>query len=193
MQQELRLHRIVLGSIAFALLCFVGLALRLGPTLGDERLEVIASIILIVYAAGALVFTGGVEGAVALQFGRRHKVESALYLALSVFSLFTGIYMGLSMSGSLQILAVIISPHAFAFGLLQLRMGQQLSRHVRFQRLFRINGMIELACGAALILASRLGNVQTANVIAAVGAISALQLLPVLLYPRSHARGQIAV
>jgi hypothetical protein len=185
MQQELHLHRIVLGFISVALMLFFVLTVRIRPSFADEHLKVVGALILVIFAAGALIIVGGIESAIALQFGYKHKIEFATYLIVSIFSLATGLYLGLADQASLQLLALVVAPHAFLFGLMQLRMAQRLSHHLRFQRMFRINGTTEIACGITLIVASQLSNQGTADLIAFVGVVSIAQVLPILLYPRS--------
>jgi hypothetical protein len=192
MRQEIHLHRIVLGFIAIVLLLFFLLTVRVRPSFADEHLEVVGALILVIFAASALIIVGGIEGAIALQFGYKHKVEFATYLTVSVFSLATGLYLGLKNEASLQLLALVVAPHAFLFGLMQLRMAQRLSHHPRFQRTFRIGGAMEIACGIVLIVASQLSkSSETADLIACVGVVSIAQVLPILFLPRAYRKTQV--
>jgi hypothetical protein len=65
MQQELHLHCIVLGSISIALMLFFVLTVRIRPSFANEHLEAVGALILVIFAAGALIITGGIESAIA--------------------------------------------------------------------------------------------------------------------------------
>jgi hypothetical protein len=175
----------VLTALSAMTIAFVGLLFHTRDSLADERLEVVASLVLVVAAGGALIVIGGIEGAVAIEFGRKHKRESVGYLLLSLISLSSGIYLGVSQYATLQVVALVASLHGFTFGLAQLRMAQHLSHHPAYKRVFVFNGVVEILLGVALVIGSRLPNEETATLLGYVGILSVLQVLPLVLYPNT--------
>lgn len=110
MRYELKLHRFTFGIMAFLLIAFVAFVFRISSGLADERLEVIASLAIVVVAAAAFVIIGMVEGTMAFQFGRPHKRELLSYLVLGVLSLASGLYLAVSDEASLQTIALVAAP-----------------------------------------------------------------------------------
>jgi hypothetical protein len=182
MRYELKLHRFTFGIMAFLLVAFVAFEFRIGPSLADERLEVIASLAIVVVATAVFLIIGMVEGTMAFQFGRAHKRELLSYLLLGVLSLASGLYLAVSDDASLQTIALVGAPHALLFGLAQIRMAQHLERHPAYRRRLLLCGLIEIGLGFTLIAGSRLSNEGTAMLLAYVAILSLLQLLPLLLY-----------
>lgn len=187
MRRELKLHRIVLTALAMMTIAFVAFVFHIHDSVADERLEVIASLALVLAAGGGLTVMAVIEGAAAIEFGRKHKRESFGYLLLSLISLGSAIYLGISQHATLQVVALVASLYGFTFGLAQLRMAQHLGHHPAWKRVFVFNGAIEILLGAALVVGSRLPNEETATLLGYVGILSVLQILPLLLYP--HAMG----
>ena len=182
MRYELKLHRVTFGIMAILLMAFVAFEFRLGPSLADQRLEVIASLAIVVIAAAAFVTIGMIEGTMAFQFGRQHKRELLSYLVLGFVSLVSGLYLAISAEASLQTVALVASPHALLFGFGEMRMAQHLGRHPAYRRALLLCGVIEVGLGFSLIAGWRLPNEETAMLLAYVAILSRLQLLPLLLY-----------
>jgi hypothetical protein len=182
MKYELKLHRITFGILTALLVAFVALLLRIRPSLADERLEVIASLTIVVITAAAFVTIGMIEGTMAFQFGRMHKRELVTYLLLGLLSLASGIYLAVSEQASLQTIALVAVPHALLFGLAEIRMAQHLERHPAYRKGLFLCGLIEVALGFALIAGSRLSNEGTGTLLGYVAILSILQLLPLLFY-----------
>jgi uncharacterized membrane protein HdeD (DUF308 family) len=174
----------VLTVLAGMTIGFIALLFHIRDSLADERLEVIASLVLVVAAGGALVSTSVVEGAIALEFGKKHIREFFGYLLLSLVSLSSGLYLGISQQSTLQMVALVASLHAFIFGVAQLRMAQHLWHHPNYRRVFMFDGVTEIFLGLALVVGSRLSNEGTATLLGYVGIFSVLQVMPLLLHPR---------
>jgi uncharacterized membrane protein HdeD (DUF308 family) len=182
MRYELKLHRLTLGILACILAIFVALLLEMGQTVADEHLEVITSFIVLVLAATAFGFMGMVEGIVALQFGKKHRRELLSYLSLGLISLGCGLYLAISNTARVQTVALVAAPHAFLFGIGQLRLAWHLERHKAYQEGLIVGGLIEILAGLALIRGYHLSTEGTVTLLACVAIISILQLLPLVLY-----------
>jgi hypothetical protein len=182
MRYELKVHRITFGILTIVLIAFVFFLLRWRPILADERLEVIASLAIVIVAAGAFVSMGVIEGTMAFQFGRKHKRELLSYLLLGFLSLSCGLYLAILDTATVQTVALVAAPHAFLFGLAELRLGQHLERHPGYKTGLMLGGIVEILLGAMLIGGSRLPNERAATLLAYVAIISILQLLPLLFY-----------
>lgn len=182
MKYELKLHRVTFRILAILLMAFVVFLLRIRPSLADERLEVIASLALVVVVATAFVIMGMIEGTMAFQFGREHKRELLSYLLLGLLSLASGLYLAISEDASIQTVALVVAPHALLFGLGELRIAQHLERHPAYRRGLFLSGLIEIALGFALLGGSKLSSEETAALLGYVAILSTLQLLPLLLY-----------
>ncbi len=182
MKYELKLHRVTFGIVAFLLVAFVAFVFRISPSLADQRLEVIASLAIVVVTAAAFVTIGVVEGTMAFQFGSQHKRELLSYLLLGSLSLLSGFYLAVYDEASLQTIALVAAPHALLFGLGEIRMAQHLGRHPAYKRGLLLCGLIEVVLGFTLIAGSRLSNEGTAMLLGYVAILSLLQLLPLLFY-----------
>lgn len=183
MKYELKVHRITFGILAIPLITFVGLLSRIRPSLADERLEVIASLTIIVAAAAAFATMGMIEGTMAFQFGRKHKRELVSYLLLGLLSLASGLYLAISEQASLQTIALVAAPHALLFGLGELRIAHHLERHPAYKRGLFVSGLIEIALGFTLVGGgSNLPSEELATLLGYVAIISTLQLLPLLFF-----------
>ena len=182
MKYELKLHRITFGTLAIVLIVFVTFLLHIRPSLADERLEVIASLLVVVVVAAALASMGMIEGTMAFQFGTTHKRELLSYLLLGVLSLASGLYLALSETASLQAISLVAAPYALLFGLGELRIAQHFERHPQYRKGLVLCGLIEIALGFALVAGSRLSSEGAATLLGYVAALSILQLLPLLFY-----------
>jgi uncharacterized membrane protein HdeD (DUF308 family) len=172
MRYELKLHRLTFGILTFMLVGFVVFLLRIRPSLADERLEVIASLAIVILAAAVFTMMGIIEGAIAFEFGKKHKREL----------LASGLYLAFSEEASLQIVSLVAAPHALLFGLGELRIAQHLERHPLYRRGLRLSGLIEIALGIALVVGSGKSNEGVAMLLGYVAILSILQLLPMLFY-----------
>jgi uncharacterized membrane protein HdeD (DUF308 family) len=161
---------------------FVVFLLRVRPSLADERLEVIASLAIVILAAAVFTMMGIIEGAIAFEFGKKHRRELLSYLLLGLLSLASGLYLAFSEEASLQTIAVVAAPHALLFGIAELRIAQHLERHPLYRRGLRLSGLIEIALGIALIVGSGRSNQGVAMLLGYVAVLSILQLLPMLFY-----------
>jgi uncharacterized membrane protein HdeD (DUF308 family) len=182
MMYELKLHRLTFGILTVVLLAFAAFLLRVGPSLADERLEVIASLAIVIVAAAAFAFMGMIEGTIAFYFGRKHKRELLSYLVLGLVSLLSGLYLAISKTASLQTIALVATPHALLFGVAELRLAQHLERHPAYRRGLFLCGIVEIALGFTLIAGSKDSNEVTATLLGYVAILSILQLLPLLFY-----------
>ena len=151
MRTELRLHRLVVGILVALLVLFIAIILVVHPSLANQRFEVIVSLALVITAATVFVMIGMVEGAVAFQFGPRHRRELISYLLLGMVSLASGLYLAIYDKASIQTIALVAAPHAFLFGMGELRLAAHLQRHPATRRGFLINGFCEVALGVALL------------------------------------------
>jgi len=164
------------------LMAFVVFFITLRPLFSDRRLDVVTSFIIIVLAATAFGSMGMIEGMIALYFGKRHKRELLSYLALGLLSLGTSIYLTVADSASIQTVALVAAPHAFLFGVAELRLSRHLKRHASYKRGLLTGGIVEISLGIALLNAYRLSNEGASMLLGYVATISVLQLLPLVLY-----------
>ena len=185
MRYELRLHRLTFGILAVVLMAFVAFLFYIRPGLADERLEVIASLGIVIVAAAAFVAMGMIEGIMAFYFGKQHKREVFGYLLLGLLSLVSGLYLAISETTSLQTVSLVAAPHALLFGLAELRLAQHLERHPGYRRALFVCGLVEIALGFILIGGSELTTEGTATLLGYVAILSVLQLLPFLFYSRA--------
>ena len=184
MQTELRLHRLVVGILVALFVLFISIVLALSPTLAHQRFEVIVSLVLVITAAAVFVMIGMVEGAVAFQFGLRHRRELLSYLLLGMVSLASGLYLAISDKASIQTIALVAAPHAFLFGIGELRLAAHLQRHPANRRGLLINGFCEVALGVALLEAYDSSSQRAAMILGFVATLSIIQLVPFLFYKR---------
>lgn len=182
MRYELKLHRLTFGILAVILVGFVVFLMRWRPLLADERMEVIASLAIVIVAATAFVSMGLIEGTMAFQFGRKHKREMLSYLLLGLLSLGCGICLAIIDSATVQTIALVAAPHAFLFGLAELRLSRHLERHPVYKKALVLGGAVEILLGVELIVGFRLSSENAAKLLAYVAIISILQLLTLLFY-----------
>ena len=182
MQYEIRLHRLLLAMFATLLAGFFLLFLYLGSHPADVWIEASVSLVLVIAVATALVYMGTAEGIVALYFGRKHKRELLSYLLLGLLSVASGLYLAISETATLGTIALVVSPHAFLFGIAELRISRHITHHSRQRRALMLFGVCEVALGIALILGSRMSNSHVATLLGYGAAITSLQLLAFLLY-----------
>ena len=182
MRYELKLHRLNFGILVGVLVIFVALLFEMRESFADERLEVITSFIVIVLAGTAFGYMGMVEGIIALQFGKKHRRELLSYLSLGLMSLGCGLYLAISKTARIQTIALIAAPHAFLFGIGQLRLAWHMERHKSFQQGLIAGGFIEILLGFALIRGYRLSTQGAVTMLAIIAIVSILQLLPLVLY-----------
>ena len=188
MTSELKLHRVVSLALAFLLIIFMAFLMRLEPSLSNDRLEELASLAIVSLAAATFVIMGVIDGFVAFQFGNQHRRELWIYLTLALVSLASGFFLVLSDRASLQTVAVVAAPHAFLFGIAEIRMVRHLHHHRGYRRSFIVGGIVELLLGFALLYGTTLSNHDTAMLLGFVAILSAFQLLPLIFYSRGKIR-----
>ena len=192
MQYELRLHRLLLAMLATVLTGVVFLFLYLNSHPADVWTEASVSLVVVIVVATVLVYMGTAEGIAALQFGTRHKRELLGYLLLGLLSVASGLYLAISETASLRTIALIVSPHAFLFGIAEMRISQHMQHHSKQRKALLLFGVCEVALGMALILGSRMSNYHVATLLGYGAAITSLQLPAFLLYKsRRTERGTI--
>lgn len=182
MQYELRLHRLLLAILATVVTGIALLFFYLSSHPVDVWLEASISLIVVIVVATALVYMGVAEGIVALQFGKRHKRELLGYLLLGLLSATSGLYLAISGVESLGTIALVASPHAFLFGIAELRISQHLQHHPKQRRTLLLFGACEVALGLALVIGSRMSTYHVATLLGYGAAITSLQLLAFLIY-----------
>jgi hypothetical protein len=168
--------------LALILTAFVVFLMRLRPSLANAMLEVVATLAIVVVAATAFIFMGMIEGTMAFQFGKRHKRELLSYLLLGLFSLGCGLYLAVSDSATIQTVALVAAPHAFLFGLAELRLGQHLEHHVAYRKGLTLGGIVEVLIGIALVSGSQLSSERAALLLICVVVITIVQLMPLVFY-----------
>jgi uncharacterized membrane protein HdeD (DUF308 family) len=184
MQTELRLHQLVVGILIVLLVLFIFIVLSLYPSLEDQRFDVIVSLAVVIAAAAVFATIGMVEGVVAFQFGPTHRRELMGYLLLGVVSLASGLFLAISEKASVQTIALVAAPHAFLFGIGEIRLAAHLRRHPAKRRGFLIGGICEVALGVALVGALYLSSQRAAMLLGYVAIVSTVQLIPFLFYKR---------
>jgi uncharacterized membrane protein HdeD (DUF308 family) len=161
---------------------FVLLFLYLGSHPADVWIEASVSLVVVIAVATALVYMGVAEGIVALYFGRRHKRELLGYLLLGLLSVASGLYLAVSETATLGTIALVVSPHAFLFGIAELRISRHMTHHSKLGKALMLFGVCEVALGVALILGSQMSKSHVATLLGCGAAITSLQLLAFLLY-----------
>lgn len=182
MQYEVRLHRLLLAMLATVLSGVFLLFFYLSSHPANTWIEASVSLVVVIVVATALGYMGMAEGIVALQFGTKHKRELFGYLMLGFLSLGSGLYLAISETASLGTVALIVSPHAFLFGMAELRISRHMQHHPEQRRALLMFGLCEVALGVALIIGSRMSNAHVATLLAYGAAITSLQLLGFLFY-----------
>lgn len=176
------MHRLLLAMLTTLLLGFVAVLFYLGTNVANEYFEATVSVVVIVAVGAAFVYMGTAEGIVAFQFGLRHKRELWGYLTLGLISVVSGLYLAMFERTSLQTVALVLSPHAFLFGIVELRIAQHMRHHPKQRNLLVVGGACELLLGIVLLSSSRLSVDQTATLLGYVATLTALQLLGFLFY-----------
>lgn len=182
MRYEFGLHRLLLSMMVTLLILFVIGLFYLNATPGEEHLEVVVSLILVIAVAAIFVYMGIAEGIIAFYFGIKHRREFIFYLLLGLLSVSSGLYLAISQAESLQRISLIVAPHAFLFGLAELRMARHLERHPKERRALIVCGACELASGIALVWGSILPSNRVAELLGGVAVLTTLQLIPLLFY-----------
>lgn len=192
MQYELRLHRLLLAMLATVVTGIALLFFYLSSHPADVWFEASISLIVVITVATALVYMGVAEGIVALQFGMRHKRELLGYLLLGLLSATSGLYLAISEVESLQIIALVVSPHAFLFGIAELRISRHLQHHPKQRRALLLFGACEIALGLALVIGSRMSTYHVATLLGYGAVITSLQLLAFLIYKYQRVEREIS-
>ena len=182
MTSEFKLHRVVSLSLAFLLIIFMAFLMRLEPSLSNEHMEELASLAVVSLAAATFVIMGIIDGFIAFQFGKQNERELWIYLTLALISLASGFFLALSDTASVQTVAVVAAPHAFLFGIAEIRMARHLRHHRGYRRSFIVGGIAELLLGFSLLYGTTFSNHGTGMLLGFVAIISALQLLPLIFY-----------
>ncbi len=182
MRYELRLHRLLLSMMVTLLLLFVIGLVYLNARPGEEHFEAIVSLMVVIIVAAIFAYMGTAEGIIAFYFGIKHRREFIAYLLLGLLSVASGLYLAMSRTESLQTVSLIASPHAFLFGLAELRIARHMERHPRERRALIVCGLCELGLGVALIWGSMLPSNRVAELLGGVAVLTILQLIPLLFY-----------
>jgi uncharacterized membrane protein HdeD (DUF308 family) len=182
MRYELRLHRLMLSMMVTLLVLFVIGLFYLNAQPGGEHFEAVVSLIVVILVGAIFTYMGTVEGIIAFYFGIKHRREFIAYLLLGLLSVSSGFYLAMSQAESLQTVSLIVSPHAFLFGLAQLRMARHMERHPKERSALIVCGLCELGLGVALIWGSRLPSNRVAELLGGVAVLTILQLIPLLFY-----------
>ena len=182
MQYELRLHRLLLGILATALIGVTLLFLYLSSHPADVWAEASVSLTIVIVVSTVLGYMGVAEWIVAVQFGRRHKRELLSYLLLGLLSVASGLYLAISETAPLRTIALVVSPHAFLFGIAELRVAQRIKHHSEQRKALLLLGTCEIVLGITLILGFRMSAVRLAMLLAYGAAITSLQLVGFLIY-----------
>lgn len=192
MRYELRLHRLLLSMLVALLVLFVIGLLYLNAQPGEEHFEAIVSLIIVIVGAAIFVSMGTAEGIIAFYFGIKHRREFIAYLLLGLLSVSSGLYLAMSQAESLQRVSLIVSPHAFLFGLAELRIALHMQRHPKERRALIVCGLCELALGVALVWGSILPSYRVAELLGGVAVMTILQLIPLLFYREVSGKTELA-
>jgi hypothetical protein len=182
MRYELRLHRLMLSMMVTLLVLFVIGLFYLIAQPGEEHFEAVVSLIVVILVAAIFAYMGTVEGIIAFYFGIKHRREFIAYLLLGLLSVSSVLYLAMSRAESLQTVSLIVSPHAFLFGLAELRMARHMERHPKERSALIVCGLCELGLGVALVWGSRLPSNRVAELLGGVAVLTLLQLIPLLIY-----------
>ena len=191
MRYEMRLHRLLLAMLVVLLVGFVAGVFYLNAQPGAEDREAAVSLIVVLAVAVSFTYMGMAEGMVALYFGVRHRRESAVYLLLGLVSVASGLYLAALHMESLQIVAVVVAPHALLFGLAELRIARGMERHRRERRALVVCGWCELGLGVVLLAGYRMGSHQVAELLGIVAFLTVLQLISLLLFRDVHGSAEL--
>jgi uncharacterized membrane protein HdeD (DUF308 family) len=185
MRYELRLHRSMAAILTAVLIGFVVLFVYLDHRAPNVWVEASVALVLEIAAATGLVTVGIAEGILAFEFGQMHRREILSYLVLGVISVVCGLYLTLTESSSLRTIALVVSPHALLFGVAQLRFSRHMTNHPVVKVALITWGVSDLLMGLALIAVSRESDSAAAGFLAYVAALTALQLIGLLMYKRT--------
>jgi hypothetical protein len=134
---------------------------------------------------------GAAEGIIAFYFGIKHRRECIAYLLLGLLSVSTGLYLAISQAGTLQTVSLVVSLHAFFFGLLELRPTQHTKRHPKEKRAL-VCGVCELGLGVALVWGYSQPDNRVGEVLGAVAVLTLMQLIPLLFYREMLGKTEMA-
>jgi len=182
MRYELGLHRFLLSMMVALLAMFVMTLFYLNSHAGEEHFEATLSLIVVIVVTTIFAYMGTVEGIIAFYFGIKHSREFIAYLALGLLSVASALYLAMSQEASLQMVSLIASPHAFLFGLAELRIAWHMEGHPRERNALIACGLGELMLGIGLVWGSTLSNDRVAEILGGVALLTILQLLPILFY-----------
>mgnify|MGYP001544604690 FL=1 len=182
MRYELRLHRFLLSMMITLLILFVIGLFYLNTRTGGERFEAVVSLIVVTTVAAIFAYMGMAEGIIAFYFGIKHRREFITYLLLGLLSVSSGLYLAISRAESLQTVSLVVSLHAFLFGLGELRRARHMERHPRERRALIVCGVCELGLGVALVWGYRLPSNRVAELLGGVAILTIMQLIPLLFY-----------
>lgn len=186
MQEELRSHRIIFFLIAMWLVIFIIGLFFLDAHRYADRIQAEIILVLSISIDSALAYVGMAEIIIGLQFGGVHRRELTTYLLLGTLSLLSGILLALTTPLRLALIALVVSPHAILFGLLQLRLSSGLSRHPPQARSFKVCGVIDVLSGVLLACSFFLSDVNVVRLLGATAASALLQLFPFLFFPKRN-------
>jgi hypothetical protein len=176
--------------VALLILFVIGM-FYLNAQPGGEHFEALASLIVVIIVAAIFAYIGTAEGIIAFYFGIKHSREFIAYLLLGLLSVSSGLYLAMSQAEFLQTVSLVISPHAFLFGLAELRMAWHMERHPKERRALIVCGLCELGLGVALVWGSILPNERVAELLGAAAVLTILQLVPLLFYREIPRKGKL--
>jgi len=182
MRYELRLHRLLLSMMVTLLFLFVIGLFYLNARSGEEHFEAVVSLVVVIIVAAIFAFMGLAEGIIAFYFGIKHRREFIAYLLLGLLSVSSGLYLAMSQVESLQTVSLVVSLHAFLFGLGELRMARHTEHHPKERRALIVFGLCELGLGVALVWGYRLPSNRVAELLGGVAVLTIMQLIPLLFY-----------
>jgi hypothetical protein len=191
MRYELRLHRLLLSMMITLLVLFVIGLFYLNAQPGEEHLEAVVSLVVVIIVATIFAYMGTAEGIIAFYFGIKHSREFTAYLLLGLLSISSGLYLVMSQAESLQMVSLIVSPHAFLFGLAELRIARRMERHPKERRALIVFGLCELALGVGLVWGFMLPSDRVSELLGGVAVLTVLQLIPLLFYRAGTVRSKI--
>jgi hypothetical protein len=182
MRYELGLHRLLLSILVTLLAFFVIALFYLNSHSGEEYFEAVLSLIVVIVVATVFAYMGLLEGVTAFYFGTKHRREFIAYLLLALLSVSSALYLAMSQDESLQRVSLVAAPHAFLFGLVELRIARGFERHPRERRALIVCGFCELLLGSALVWGSMLPSKRVAEILGGVACVTLVQLLPMLFF-----------
>lgn len=191
MRYELRLHRLLLSMMITLLVLFVIGLLYLNARPNEEHLEAVVSLVVVILVASIFAYMGTAEGIIGFYFGIKHSREFTAYLFLGLLSISSSLYLVMSQAESLQMVSLVVSPHAFLFGLAELRMARHMERHPKERRALIVCGLCEMVLGVGLVWASMLPSDRVCEFLGGVAVLTILQLTPLLFYREGSAKAEL--